>query len=170
MRGKKIGFILSTVLTTLVFGSALAPSTLAAYAWNNECEDDKYDHNCNNQGQHCDNHKYDHICDKGKQDITCNIVEPSSNLVLFLGNHKFTSVSLTIQASDPDDGIKKVQVHMTNDNAHIKNAILGSDGFYHVTWFSLGKGDHHAQVTCSDFAHNEKHDSVNINVKKGFAE
>lgn len=150
MRSKKIGFIISAVLATLVFGSALAPATLAAYAWNGECE----------------NHKYGNICDKTKQDITCNILVPSSNLLIHIGNQKHTSVSFTIQASDPVDGVKRVLVHMTHDNTHFKSAVLGGDGFYHVTWNTLDKGTHHVKVTCSDNAQNDKHDSVQIQIKK----
>ena len=165
MKRQKIGFIISMVLTTLVFGSALAPATMAAYAWNGECQDDKYNHNCGDDNQ-CEHHKYDHICDNTKKDITCNILVPSSNLLLHIGNQKHTSVSFTIQASDPVDGIKSVQVHMTSDNTHNKNAVLGGDGFYHVTWNTLNKGTHSVKVTCSDFAQNKAHDSVKVQIKK----
>ena len=154
-RGKRFGLVLYAVVATFVLGSALAPLTLAAFASNGEDKEQK-----------CKKHKYDGVCDKSSKDITCNILVPSANLVLHIGKAKQTGVSFTIQAFDPSDGIKKVRVHVTDDNVHAKSAVLGGDGFYHVAWTGLGKGDHHVQVTCTDLANNDRHDSVTVTIKK----
>ncbi len=163
---KKRGYISSTVLMAVVLGSALAYPTTEAFAWNNNnCDNDKYKH-CDNDNNNCEHHKYGDVCDKSKQDVTCDIVSPANHAVFHTGSHKHVSVEFTIQASDSGDGIKNVRVHLNHDNAHTKTAVLGGDGFYHVTWNTLGKGSHHVQATCDDFANNKKQDSITIHIEK----
>ena len=155
MRGKKIEFVLSTVIATIVLSSALAPMTLAAFAWNDEDNE-----------QQCQKHKYGDVCDETKKDIDCNILLHPDHTVIHIGKTDWAIVDFTIQAADPVDGIKKVQVHVTDDNTHIKTAVLGGDGFYHVSWTTLGKGNHHVRASCFDFANNVAHDSLSIEIKK----
>ena len=163
--GKNIqGYTFAACAMAIILGAAIAFPVTQAYAWNNNCDDDKYEHQCGNNN--CQHHKYGEVCDNSNKDITCNILSPLNHAVIHNGGQKWVQVDFTIQASDPVDGIKKVQVHMTHDNTSTKVASLGGDGNYHVTWTTLGKGSHTIKVSCSDFAKNTKHDSITIQIKK----
>src|SRR5437867_8451798 len=107
-------------------------------------------------------HRYDGICDTTNADITCKITSPPNFTIFHTGTKKYVSVEFKIKASDPVDGIKKVLLHVTNDNTSTKVAKLGTDGLYHATWTTLARGTHDATAGCSDNSANTAHDTITV--------
>ena len=111
-------------------------------------------------------HKYGSICDNSNADISCSIVSPPNHTIIHIGSKTWAVVTFTVYAADPVDGIKKVLIHVTNDNSATKVAISDGGGLYHATWTTLGKGSHGITAACSDHSANTAHNSISISIRK----